>query len=639
MSNERKGAAWASRRIGNAHAAADSARKIDDDLLAGAKAHSIEADRIFALLATRLVNSARSEDFDRITRLAAQFFGVPTALVSLVTADKQWFKSRVGMEVEETERDVAFCNFTIRQKAVMVVEDATKDARFKTNRLVTGAPGIRFYAGAPLITSAGHALGSICLIDYAPRSFTPAQCRQLTDMAKLVMAQIDLFQLAGRIHAVTQLPNRAQFVIDMEDLVVAGDAGQHTLVMVDIMRHSHRQRAVIALGIESVDSDVRLVATRFGEVLGGRSPLYHLSDTRFAFVLRGPDTAQHAAEVDQILAALGKPIRSQEMAIELDLVCGAVEIQLATDDVNDALRKCASALHEAEHRQLPFLMHSACFDVRHRRTHAMLQALPRALADGELRLVYQPKLDVVLGRFTAVEALVRWHSNVWGSVSPAEFIPVIENTSIIHLFTEWVLHTALAQAAAWQAQGLYMSVAINVSAKNLEHPQFVRQVHNACVLHGVAPMYLHVECTENAVLTGERSLKVLTELRQWGVQTSLDDFGLGYSNLACLQSLPVGLIKIDQSLVKSIVDNVKAWTLLQSLISLGHTLGYRVLAEGVETAEIYEMLLTSGCDGMQGYFLSRPIEVSAVLDFMRGQHRSLPCRSDRQDVLTLSAVR
>ncbi len=583
-----------------------------------------EADRLFALQATRLVNSPASEGFDRITRLAAQLFGMPTALVSLVTADKQWFKSRVGMEASETDRDSAFCAFTIEETSVLVVEDASQDERFRTNRLVTGAPGIRFYAGAPLITATGHALGSLCVIDYTPRTFTPAQRKQLADMAKMVIAQIDLFQSAGRIHEVTRLPNRAQWAVDLDDLTKAGDSGQHTLVLVDIMSHARLQSALLAVGITTVEMAVRLIAAHLREILNGRSPLYHVSDTRFAFVLRGPDAPSHATTISLLLAELSRPIQVGGMAVELDVECGAVSFESNVADASDVLRKATSAMHQAERRQLPFLMHRPEFDDAHRRIYAMMRALPIAMTDGQLRLVYQPKLDVALGRFNAVEALIRWHHPKWGLVSPADFIPAIESTSTIHLLTEWVLHAALAQTAIWQAQGLFLSVAVNVSARNLEHPHFVKVVRNACLVHDIDPRHLHIECTENAVLTGERSIVALSELFGMGVQISLDDFGIGYSNLACLQRLPVGLLKIDQSLVKPIADDYRAWTLLQSLISLGHTLGYRVLAEGVETAEIYQMLANAGCDAMQGYFLSKPLEAGGVLGFMRDQGHGLP---------------
>lgn len=582
-----------------------------------------QADRLFAIQATRLVNSPVSESFDRITRLAADLFDMPTALVSLVTADKQWFKSRVGRTAIGTDRKLAFCAFTLHEPSVLVVEDATLDERFRSNPLVTGEPGIRFYAGAPLLTSAGNALGSLCVVDYKPRTFLPAQRKQLADMARIVLAQIDLIQAAGHVNDVTRLPNRAQLSDDLEDLRLAGDIGSHTLVLVDVMSHSQVQSALLAVGIPALEFGLRQIAARFLEIVDGRSPLYHVRETCFVYVLRGPDTTYHTETIEQVLFKLSRPSQAGEMTIELDLECGSVNFDSSEADATDLLRKAASAMHEAEYRKLPFLMYQPSFDATHQRVFAILRALPAAMSSGHLRLVYQPKLDVILGRFTTVEALARWRHPIWGNVSPAEFISAIENTTAIHLFTEWVLHIALAQLVAWHANGLLISIAINVSACNLEHPNFVKLVQNACNVHGVNPRLLQVECTETAVMTGERILSVLNELRDMGVQISLDDFGIGYSNIACLQKLPLGLLKIDQSLVKPIADDDRAWALLQSLISLGHTLGYRVLAEGVENAVIYKRLANAGCDSLQGYFLSKPLEAGVVATFMREQQKKL----------------
>lgn len=150
-----------------------------------------------ALHSTGLLDTRASESFDRVTRLAAALFDVPIALVSLVDDDRQWFKSCVGLDVSQTPREYAFCDHTIRTAQVMVVEDAVQDPRFAGNPLVMGEPRIRFYAGAPLVLSSGQTLGSLCIIDRSPRSFTPSQREQLKDLAAIVMAQIDLHRTAG----------------------------------------------------------------------------------------------------------------------------------------------------------------------------------------------------------------------------------------------------------------------------------------------------------------------------------------------------------------------------------------------------------------------------------------------------------
>ncbi len=578
-----------------------------------------EAQRVHAVQATRLVGTGASEEFDRITRLTAQVFDMPAAMVSLVTSDRQWIKSRVGLDLQETDRDTAFCAFTIAEPTVLVVEDATLDERFKDNPFVADAPGIRFYAGAPLLTRAGHALGTLCVIDYAPRRFTAAQCRQLQDMAELVMAQIDLRQAAGRINEVTRLPNREQLSIDLHHMATGATGQLRTMVMVDVMSHQRVQSAVLAVGIEAVEAGLRVVAARLKEVLGDGARLYHVSETRFVFLLDPADAERQAAAVEDLLARFSAPLRIGSVSIRLEIECGIADVDVSAPDADDAIRKATSAMLRAAKSQVAWLAYEPGFDTAHRRAYAMAHAIPKALANGEFRLVYQPKLDLHLGRYTAVEALLRWDSPKWGPVSPGEFIPVVEDTLAIHQVTHWVLDAALRQAALWQRQGLYLSVAVNVSANNLEHLGFVESVRSACALHAVDPRYLHIECTENAVLTGQDILPVLQSLRGMGIQISLDDFGIGYSNLACLHSLPIGLIKLDQSLVKPIVGDFRAWTLLQSLVSLGHTLGYRVLAEGVETAEIYDQLADAGCDAMQGYYLSRPIEADAVPPFMREQ--------------------
>jgi EAL domain-containing protein (putative c-di-GMP-specific phosphodiesterase class I) len=193
----------------------------------------------------------------------------------------------------------------------------------------------------------------------------------------------------------------------------------------------------------------------------------------------------------------------------------------------------------------------------------------------------------------------------------------MERTTLIHEFTEWILHRALEQLSAWRAQGIELTMAVNVSSRTLEHPLFLQALRNACALYQVHPQNLHIECTENAVMTGTRTAATLEAVRAMGIGISLDDFGVGYSNLACLHSLPVQLLKLDQSLIKPIATDERALKLVRSLIHMGHTLGYRLLAEGVETREVLDILKREGCDAVQGYYLSRPLEAEHVADFLK----------------------
>ena len=165
--------------------------------------------------------------------------------------------------------------------------------------------------------------------------------------------------------------------------------------------------------------------------------------------------------------------------------------------------------------------------------------------------------------------------------------------------------------------GATLGMAVNVSARNLEHPGFLRMLANACTLHGIAPARLQIECTENAVLTGSATLVALERARTLGVEVALDDFGVGYCNLACLHSMPAGLLKLDRSLVAPIATDVRALAVLKAVIAIGQSLGYRLLAEGVETAEVFDQLVAMGCNEMQGYYLCVPVAADAVLPFVQ----------------------
>ncbi|WP_377008280.1 putative bifunctional diguanylate cyclase/phosphodiesterase [Comamonas endophytica] len=318
-----------------------------------------------------------------------------------------------------------------------------------------------------------------------------------------------------------------------------------------------------------------------------------------------------------MLAKISEPfVTDGGITVQLEAHAGLVRYRCNQAETEDALRMATSALHQAEAEQRRWTWYSPGFDMPHKRAFALLRAIPSSLAHGEFRLVYQPKLDLHTARITGVEALARWRHPKFGDVSPAEFVGLMERTTLIHDFTEWVLHKALEQQSIWRAHGIDLTVAVNVSARNLEHPRFLQILRNACALYDAPPQALRLECTENSVMTGTLTAKTLTAVRAMGISISLDDFGVGYSNLSCLHSLPVEILKLDQTLIKPIATDERAFTLIKSLISMGHALGYRMLAEGVETAEVLDLLKHHGCDAAQGYYIARPLEADAIAEFL-----------------------
>lgn len=206
-----------------------------------------EQERLFFVRSTGLLDTKASEAFDRLTRLAANMLKMPMSAISIVDERRQWFKSRVGIELSETDRNDSFCTLTIESSSVLIVEDSLEDPRFAESCLVTGPPHIRFYAGVPLLLPSGHALGSLCVLDTRPRTFSDHEVQLLTDLAALVMGQIDLHQMAGRVNEVTRLPNRAQLAEDLTQFCRSHPGVDSTFMLVDVMSSVQLQSAVRVL--------------------------------------------------------------------------------------------------------------------------------------------------------------------------------------------------------------------------------------------------------------------------------------------------------------------------------------------------------------------------------------------------------
>jgi diguanylate cyclase len=239
---------------------------------------------------------------------------------------------------------------------------------------------------------------------------------------------------------------------------------------------------------------------------------------------------------------------------------------------------------------------------------ALLGGLRLALERDQLLLHYQPKADLQSGDVRGVEALVRWRHPEHGLLGPGEFIPLAERTGLIHPLTKAVLDTALEQAARWRRAGHSLSVAVNVSTRCLLDPTFPDQVAGQLADREVPPQLLVLEITESAVMADPaRALEVLRGLHAIGVALAIDDFGTGYSSMAYLKELPVDELKIDRSFVSQMAASSRDAVIVRSTIDLGHNLGMRVVAEGVETRHAWEKLTALGCDTAQGYYLGRPM--------------------------------
>jgi EAL domain-containing protein (putative c-di-GMP-specific phosphodiesterase class I) len=284
----------------------------------------------------------------------------------------------------------------------------------------------------------------------------------------------------------------------------------------------------------------------------------------------------------------------------------------------DLLRNLHSAVQHGFEQDHGVSMFSQERDALYQRRFRLVNEFGSALdgavpgRKGQLRLVFQPKIDLATGACIGAEALLRWTHPEFGDVPPGEFIPIIERTSMVAAVTRWVLETAMVQLAQWREEGMELELAVNVSAVNLLEPDFCERIVEGLRRHRLPARSLALEITESALMQNPKLAQATLEaLHGAGVRLAIDDFGTGYSSLAYLQSLPVQVVKIDQSFVRGIEGDERRRSLVSAMIKLSHDLGHRVVAEGVETEEVARVLKEAACDQAQGYLYARPLAPQA----------------------------
>jgi EAL domain-containing protein (putative c-di-GMP-specific phosphodiesterase class I)/GGDEF domain-containing protein len=574
-----------------------------------------EAARLDVLRKLNLLDTPPSEAFDRITRLAARLFDVPVAAVSLTDSDRQWFKSRVGVEHDSIPRAKAPCAQVADEGAMLVIEDMQEDACYRDS--VLGVSGVRFYAGAPLVTHDGWCLGAMCVLGTSPRTVTDAERAALADLASMVMEQIELQHALGRVDAVSGLPNRTQFREDFKDLSMDNPRGEPRLAaLVNLASPEQLGNAMRAMGASYLDEIVGEAVRMLDATIGQTSTVYHIGATEFAFL------APAGTALDAFCVHLEEWLRRRAQSVTSRFVTtatvGVVPFQLGPTMCADLLRNLHSAARHAFEMDRSLSVFSWEQDAVYRRRFWLINEFGAALENsGQLRLVYQPKVDLETGACIGAEALLRWSHPTFGDVSPAEFIPIVEQTSMVRATTHWVVETALSQLAQWRAEGLELQVAVNVSAVNLLEPDFCARIVDGLRRHGLPASSLALEITESALMKNPRLAEAtLHALDAAGVRLAIDDFGTGYSSLAYLQSLPAQVVKIDQSFVRGIECDERKRSLVSAMIKLSHDLGHRVVAEGVETADVLDVLKRADCDEAQGYLYARPLAPQAFVQWV-----------------------
>jgi diguanylate cyclase (GGDEF)-like protein/PAS domain S-box-containing protein len=405
--------------------------------------------------------------------------------------------------------------------------------------------------------------------------------------------------------SLTGLPNRGAFLRSLQNALQ--DGGRLALLLVDLDRFRHLNEA---LGEIAGDRLLQEAARRLQAALPPGAMLARTGGDEFAALLRDGHCMQQLAAARGMLAALEEDFMLDRQPLHLSASIGVSFYPEDGDDCRQLLRHAEAALQRAKTAGRDKLQrHDPGADAACCSRPALEAGLHHAARRGELELHYQAKVDARSNRISGCEALLRWRHPEQGLLLPERFIPLAEETGLIVPLTRWVLHEACRQVQVWQALGLAPGpVAVNLSAGPFIDAGLVQDVRQALLETGMDPALLELEITESMMLHGaEHARAVLAGLKALGISIAIDDFGIGYSSLSQLKSLPIDIIKIDRSFITDVPGDQADEAITTAIVAMGKSLRVAVVAEGVEAAEQLDFLRGLGCDQIQGYYFSRPL--------------------------------
>ena len=455
------------------------------------------------------------------------------------------------------------------------------------------------------------------------------QARDLAEEQLKQQAELNRYQA---LHdSLTGLPNRTLFHDRVQQaLVAARRAGaEFALLMMDLDRFKEINDT---LGHASGDRLLLEVGRRLQGTLREMDSIARLGGDEFALLLPGSSALSVLEAVERIRRAVERPFVLDGLSLQVEASVGIALYPAHGADVNALIQRADMAMYVAKNANSGHAIYDSREDSQASPSLTLVGELRRAIDERELILYYQPKVEVRSGAVTGVEALVRWRHPERGIVPPDEFIPVAQETSLIRPLTLYVIDEALRQCQLWREAGHELAVAVNVSTRNLIDVDFPDDVAGLLARWGVRPDLLELEITETAIVADVfRAKAVLERLGAMGLRLSVDDFGTGYFSLAYLKRLPINELKIDRSFVTNMTSSEDDAVIVRSTIDLGRNLGLEVVAEGVETAEVWECLERLGCDVAQGYYMSPPVPADELTSWLERRPSPRESRAGKQD--------
>ncbi|MEX0803750.1 MAG: GGDEF domain-containing phosphodiesterase [Candidatus Binatia bacterium] len=434
---------------------------------------------------------------------------------------------------------------------------------------------------------------------------------------------------------ISNLSSDAEFQLRLRQVVLAA---QHTV----------KQVGLLLIGFDCPDHSLAdltrmpnfsdSVWTRLRNTLRDSDTVIRRENGEIAVLLpsvNGSDDVILVAK--KVLGSLHEPLLLEGLKLDVRPRIGIALFPEHTSSATTLMQRADSALNSARRSKIDYTLYSHG-DGGAQRSPLSMGQLRQAIVADQLFLLYQPKINLKKQSISGLEVLTRWQHPDLGLISPDEFIPVAERTGLIIPLTLWVLQQSLLQCRTWSERGIDVSVAVNLSMWNLDAQELPDQIKGLLQNIGVTPDKLELEITESAIMGDpQRAIRTLSIIRDLGVKFAIDDFGTGYSSLAYLKKLPVTSMKIDKSFILNMERDKDNSIIVRSIIELGHNLGLKVVAEGVETQEAQDMLRQLDCDEAQGFYYSRPIPVDAMTEFLKTPPVKLTARLTEENVISTPA--
>jgi diguanylate cyclase (GGDEF)-like protein len=505
----------------------------------------------------------------------------------------------------------------IKERKPIIANDIANDTRLVL-RAEAVKRGFRSLVLLPLLVS-DEVTGVLALYTDAVGFFDDAELKLLTELAGDISFALHHIEKSEKLDylayydTLTGLANRSLFLERLTQY--ASSSAEKNAKFAVVVSDLERFRAVNdSLGRQAGDLLLADLSERLKKNVADSSQLARLGADHFAIVLPLVKSELDAARmlVGLSSACLKEPFVVAGNELRISSKAGVALFPAHGTDAETILGNAESALQRAKQAREPYLFFEQKMTERVAQNLAMETALRQALERQQFVLHYQPRIDLKTRRIQGVEALIRWQSPD-GLVAPAKFIPLLEETALIVDVGAWALQQAVLQHRAWVEQGIHgVRIAVNVSAVQLRRKDFVSMVKRA-ITPGTVPPGVDLEITESMVMEDiAGSIEKLRAIRDLGVDVAIDDFGTGYSSLAYLAKLPVSTLKIDRSFIITMLTDKPTMTLVSTMISLGHSLGLKVVAEGVDAEEQATALALLGCEEMQGYLFSKPVPASEL---------------------------